>query len=325
MSKVFQRLIAGLCAAALLATLSGCSDTSWSVKVNGEKAPAGMYIFFLMNISSNIQQQYSTSSNPWAEKVDGKTDAKTYAIDQAVKNTSEMLLIEKTCKTEKVTLTAAEKSNADSQATQYYSSGTASLTANNVSAESLKRVYEDYALANKLYTHLYGDSGTKKISDTDLTKYMADYVRVKHIFFTDKDDSGNALTGSQLTAVKNKVNDVLAQVKKNPSQFDTLMQKYTEDTTGLQQNPDGYTFKKNDTQYVQEFVKAANDMKVGEIRLVTSSLGFHIMEKLDLDKSTMKTQYANELFQKYIDDQYSKAKVERNQATINYYTPAKVA
>ncbi|HEX3027516.1 MAG TPA: peptidylprolyl isomerase [Clostridia bacterium] len=319
MTKKISRAIAVLCTLAITFTLCSCSDTSWSIKVNNEKVPAGMYIYFLLSVSSSIKNN-ATSSDPWSQKIENQ-DAITYAKDQAVKYASEFVIIENLCKKEKITLTSSEKSAADSQGQQTYSGSSSTFTNNGISQASINRITEDYSLANKLYTKYYGDKGTKTITDEALKKYEADYICVKHIFFSDKDDSSNKLTGAALTAVTKKVNDVLAQVQKDPSKFDELMKKYTQDSGGLQQYPNGYTFKKDSTQYVKEFVSGANSMKVGEIKLITSSYGYHIMHRIDLDKTTMKTQYGQELFQKLIDNEVSKAKIVRNQTTINAYNP----
>lgn len=326
MSRTFKRALAVLCAVSMTVGLAGCSDTSWSLKVDGVKVPAGMYIYNLMNVASNIQNAYSStpSSALWTQNVTSNTTAKTYAINQAVKTTTELVIIEGLCKQYKITLTASEKSTADSQAVQAYSGSSGSYANRNVSSASVQRVYEDYSLANKLYNYYYGDKGVKKISDADLATYEKDYVRVKHIFFSDKDSSGNTLTGASLKKVTDQVNTVLAEVQKTPSKFDADMKKYTQDTSGLQQYPDGYTFKKDSTDYVKEFVQGADSMTIGQIKLVRSSYGYHIMERLALDNATMKTQYAQELFQKLLDTDVSKAKVERNSATMDTYSPDKL-
>ena len=44
-------------------------------------------------------------------------------------------------------------------------------------------------------------------------------------------------------------------------------------------NPDGYVFSSEDNSYTKVFHNAAFDMKAGEIRLIQSNLGYHIMKK----------------------------------------------
>ncbi|MDR3644542.1 MAG: peptidylprolyl isomerase [Clostridia bacterium] len=325
MKKRFITAIASLLLIVPIITLSGCADTSWAIKVNGEKVPSGMYVYSLMSITATIlEYSDSASSDVWTQKIDN-TDAQTWAINQAIKYTAAYIMTEKLCAQEKITLTSTEKSAADSQASATYSSATSALSKSGVSLSSLDRILEDSQLATKLYNYYYGTSGTKTISDTDFKTYCNDYVHVKHIFFNNKDDENNALTGSALQAVKDKANSVLAMVKKDPSKFDALAKKYSEDTNGLSSNPDGYTFKKGTTEYVTDFVTAAGDMKIGEIRLVTSTLGLHIMYKLALNNTTMLTQYKQDQFQSLLDTAVSKATIVQNASAINAYTPKKIS
>ena len=58
-----------------------------------------------------------------------------------------------------------------------------------------------------------------------------------------------------------------------------LIDEYNEDP-GMASNPDGYVFSSEDSSYTKVFHNAAFDMKAGEIRLVQSNLGYHIMKKI---------------------------------------------
>lgn len=323
MIQKLTRLAAVVTAAAAVAVMSGCSDTSWAIKINGAKIPTGLYVYqIITDVNSYIS--YYGSSVDWTQK-DGNTTVEQEVINHAIETSKQLYAIEQLCKKEKVTLSSSEKTSADSQANNAYTTNTNSFTKNGVSLTSINRYYEDTSLAQKLYTHYYGANGTKKVSDAVIDKYSADYVRVKHIFFNTNDSSNKALTGANRQKVTDKANSIFAQVQKDPSKFDTLMSKNTEDTTGLSKYPDGYTFKKNDTQYVKEFVQAANSMKIGEIRLVKSSLGYHIMEKLALDKNTMSSQYYQEQYTNLFTVEEKNYKVEQNKNTIANYSPKNVS
>ncbi|MHC1695931.1 MAG: peptidylprolyl isomerase [Eubacteriales bacterium] len=64
--------------------------------------------------------------------------------------------------------------------------------------------------------------------------------------------------------------------------FEELMGEYTEDT-GITTYPDGYVFTKGDFQ--PEFEEAAYDMKPGEVRIIETTYGTHILKKYEMDSS----------------------------------------
>ena len=106
---------------------------------------------------------------------------------------------------------------------------------------------------NKLLSNSEKDKSRK----SDNTKY----VTVKHILLQDI----------------NVAKDVLERIN-NGEDFDKLMNEYTEDP-GTKNNPDGYTFHKN--EMVKEFEDASFSLRVGEISdIVHSSYGYHIIKRI---------------------------------------------
>ena len=315
-----KRLAAFLVAAGVAFTAAGCADTSWSVYVDGTSVPAGVYLFFLMSTSSNITQNGGSSA--WSQKIDN-TEAATYAMNTSAESAEEVIIVENLAKKEGITLSADEKTTADSQASTLYSNATYTekFQEFGVSLASLNRVAEYYSLRSKLYDKWYGDKGTKTVSDDAYNKYAADYVRVKHILITTQDDTGATLDQAGLDAAKKKADDLLAQAQSDPTKFDELAQANTADAGGLQQYPDGYTFKKDTTEYVQAFVDEANKLKVGEMGVCQSDYGYHVMYRLDLDKTSLMSQYKQELFTNDITAARKAAKVEKNDALMAKYKP----
>lgn len=333
MAKNLRRAVAIVCAAACVAALSGCSDTSWALKVDGAKIPAGMYIYSVMNVTASIQSNYEnyygTTTLDWTQKV-GTQDLASYIKDQALKNCEDLYAIEQLCKQENVSLTASEKASADSTASTAYSSSTSTYSANGVSAASIKRYVEDTQLSQKLYTHYYGTSGTKKVTEKDAAfkSYCDNYSLVKQILVetiaTTSSGTSSSLTGTALTNAEKKANEAYAAAKKDPSKFDSLITKYSQDTSSSNQS--GYLVEKGSSSYVTAFTNGAFSIKVGQVTMVKSSeYGYHILYRMPLVTSTMLSQYKQKLMTDLIDSTVKKYKIEKNASTLSAFDPKKLS
>ncbi|MDO8963666.1 MAG: peptidylprolyl isomerase [Coriobacteriia bacterium] len=144
-------------------------------------------------------------------------------------------------------------------------------------------------------------------------------------------DQNKAMFGGQtevdaqhiLVASKDKklAEEILAKVKKGDD-FAALAKKYSTDP-GSKAN-DGKLGWAPATQYVPEFAKATQEMKIGEVRLVETQFGWHIIKLLGRKEAKQKElaevkgqittileqQGQSEGFQKYVDDLKKKAKIE---------------
>jgi peptidyl-prolyl cis-trans isomerase D len=108
-------------------------------------------------------------------------------------------------------------------------------------------------------------------------------ARVKHILigWADKADAygghidprAAARTQADAEAV---VDDILAQLQ-GGADFDAVMKQYSEDT-GLASNPNGYQVSP-DANLVLEFRALGLRLEVGEVGVVESDFGFHVMKR----------------------------------------------
>lgn len=332
MKKRWIKTAAFLLTCVLAVGLTGCANTLWVMKTDKITVPTGVYLYYLLTARSSVQSKTSSSSSStssgsssvdWSKKIDGK-DAKTWAVDEATKNTRELLAAESLCATKKITLTADEKSQITSYAQNMMSSYTV-LKDNGIAQASIEKVlaYTQY-LKDRLFQSYYGSSGSEAVSDTDLKDYYTkNFVQIKQIFFSTTDDSGAALSTADQKAKQKKANDVLGQISADRSNFDTLMNANNEDP-GMKSNPDGYVFGKSQ-DFVQVFKDTAFSMKVGDVKLIKSSMGYHIMYKVPLDpakfdsaKSDVLTDMKNPAFLKLLDNYKG---ITVNNSTINRYNP----
>ena len=353
MGKTIRRAALALTLLFALGT-AGCADTTWAIKVNGATVPSGVYISYLLGYSSQVLNGETTSSSssssesnplsvtassssssaasdPWATKVEGET-ALSWVMNSALKDTERFAVVEALAAQKKLTLTSDETTSVQQYAKTYASY--TPYSKNGVSESSLERVIGFQFLQAKLFDSYYAKGGETPVSDTDLQNYYtSNFVRIKQIFFNKYDDTGTLLASDKLTQVKATASQVLQQVQKSKTSFDSLMSQYNQDT-GMQQYPDGYIFDKNgygDINAIQVFKDAAFSMNVGDVKLIESDEGYHIMYKLAVDPkastfdSTMQEQVLESMKEKdftaLLDSQISKAKIVQNKHTLNKYNP----
>lgn len=188
------------------------------------------------------------------------------------------------------------------------------------SETDFKKLIENQVKVNKVYTKMFEKGGTYEIKDEDAKKYYDEsYVRVKHILIktSSSDAQGQSVPYDETKTkeAEKKANDLLARALKGEN-FENLARYNSEDGNGpdpitdksvkedkidVQQDQQtgeiiylienyGYTFGKGKMD--PEFEKASFEMKIGDIRLVKSSFGYHIIKKYN---SNEKADYFDKL------------------------------
>ncbi len=177
-----------------------------------------------------------------------------------------------------------------------------------INLSQYESIYKDYLLA---YTK-YGNASVDKveISDKEIRDYYDknlqnyDKVTVKHILLLTQDNTtGQALTADKVAEKKKLAEDILNKAKSG-TDFDSLVTQYSEDP-GSKDSGGEYTFGKG--EMVKEFEDWSFNAKEGDIGLVTSSYGFHIIKfikKLDFDsqKDTVKHDAQSDKFKQKLDE-----------------------
>lgn len=144
-----------------------------------------------------------------------------------------------------------------------------------------------------LFNSVYGENG-EKVSDEDLKAGAEGYIMAKHILVNSVDEDGNALSDEELSAAKDKINNVKALLDAYEgddleSYFDELMADNTEDT-GYATSPDGYLFTEGNM--VTEFYDAALALEEGKYSdIVESAYGYHIILRIPIDPDAVPIMY----------------------------------
>lgn len=190
------------------------------------------------------------------------------------------------------------------------------LQAMGISDKAAFRLDQVSALFSKLqetYTDLVlNGSGPEAVTDEKMAEYLntEGILRAKHILLLTKDmDSGEEYDDAKKAEQKAKAEDILSQLRADPSRFDELMNEYSEDS-GLSTFPDGYLF--GEGEMVDEFYNGTKALEVGGISgLIQSTYGYHIILRLDGDGEDSREDYATWSFNTMMQDLVDNAAVEK--------------
>ena len=227
------------------------------------------------------------------------------------------------------------------------------LKENGVTTSQFKKDLTDEVKIQKLVDSL----SVVSVSDKDALKFYKenedkfknpDKVRASHILVSANPEElkakiaetpeGKKLSAADLdAAVKNemaqkraKAEKLLAQAKKNPSEFAKLAKDNSDDTVSAKQGGDLGFFAKE--EMVEPFAKAAFDMKPNTIsNLVQTPYGYHIIlvtdrqkagvEPFEKVKSEIKEFLTNQekvkVLQQFVDTLRNNAKIEYNDPSFN--------
>lgn len=347
-----MRICAFICALAVSLSVTGCADTTWVLKDGNITIPTGVYNYFLLYNANTVQQMASSaaaasvgtkssaSQDMWSQTV-SNTNAATWAMNTALDNCKQLVVIEKLCASRKVALTAAQKASASSDAASTYGTSSGMMSKNGIAQSSLERIYNDYSyLDQALFGSYYGSKGDKAVSESELTDYYKkNYVHVRQIFVAKIDTTSSsykALTGAKLTAATKKANEAYAALKAdaadNYKNFDTIWKKYNEDT---KQTKVGYTFSKaTASSYDTKFTNLGFSLKEGEVGMAESDMGYFIEYKLPVDtgstaftanvKQGVLSAMKGPEFIAMLKDQVKKETFVQNDNTLNRYSPKKL-
>ena len=185
-----------------------------------------------------------------------------------------------------------------------------------LNAALLEEIYLAEEKISMVYTYLYGETVKSAAGDLVLTDgaepipaeryedfYQKHYVCVKHVYIRTKDknvldsngnvqyDENGALVTAELTeeeaAEKIALCDKVMEEANNGARFDALVELYSEDA-GRHLYPDGYILSRSSV-LPEEFVSAAFDMEIGELRRVDASYATHIMLRTELPEAAWKS------------------------------------
>jgi len=263
-----KKLSALILAAALLLTMTGCykinnpfADTSYAMVIDGQRVPAGVYIYCQYEASSDaaekLRELYPSDqypdANPDAEGFDYSKypiDGKPYLDwirDRAVFLTARLYAADKLFAERGLSFTEEEqqtiKTNIGNrwetdwlydmygEYVQYFGDREKETYAEmytkaGISKESFSLASTLLAKEDKIYESMYGADGTDAVPDAEWRKVLQeDYVRYRKISMSIKDGDGVDLPAEDLAELEKLGKDYTARLAEGES-FTAIKEEY---------------------------------------------------------------------------------------------------
>ncbi|MDD3414449.1 MAG: peptidylprolyl isomerase [Lachnospiraceae bacterium] len=244
--------------------------------------------------TSKDQYESVFGSEIWTKDLNGTT------LEQQLKDTilariAQIKVMNLLADEKKVTLSEKESSLVDQAAVKYMASlSEQEISALSVNEDIIKKLYGEYALANKVYNEITKDINPE-ISDDE-----ARTISVKHILIMtySLDENGEKVeyTENKKKVAFTKINEILKRAKAGED-FDALEEEYNEDTENI------YSFGKGTMP--SSFEEAAFNLDTDQISdVVETEYGYHIIKcissfdrnETDANKVKIVEQRKNEAF-----------------------------
>lgn len=303
---------------------TGVAPDAIVASLNGNGASADLVAYWIgydVSYLNSYMQYYTGSSINWDDTLSDGMSVADYVKASVLSSVKQHLVLENLANKYGVTLTEGQESAmADSDQTYIDQYGSEEAFEEEIAKLGMRReTYDRVARSNYLYQNLYELYNTEGsalyASDEDLAVYAADqnYITADHILLSTKDlTTGEALTDEQKAEkkalaeeIKQKLDACEGDIDELTALFQELADQYSEDP-GRETYPTGYTFTTGSK--VQEFEDAAYALSEGEVsEVVESSLGYHILLRLPLDKAAAADEVREEYFTNFIAEQVDAA------------------
>ena len=224
----------------------------------------------MMVYLSTTQSRYENvyGERIWETSLEGTTleeSMKDMVLAQLSQIKAMNLLAEK----EKVELNKEEEEKVVQAAKAFYETlSKEEIQSLGVDRECIKRLYKEYAIANKVYYYLIKDVNPE-VSDDEARTITVDQILIK-TYSLDENNQKVEFDVQQKMEALEKATEALEKAK-NGVGFDSLMAAYNEDDQSQ------YSFGKGEMN--PEFEEAAFNLSKGEIsEIIQTEYGYHIIK-----------------------------------------------
>lgn len=200
--SIFKKVSAFLTAVGIAAACTGCSDTTYSMTVDGVKVPAGIYIYYANSSYGNALSMIA-QENPDLDTTDKKA-VKAAAVEgvpvlQWIQDKTTELCVNYAAVEAKfdelgLELDAEAENTIDSMMEYYWAGYEETMIKNGVSEESFRKVLVSSYKSEEIFDYYYGIDGEKGVTEDQLKEYyLENNIRTQYVAFKLVDGEGNML------------------------------------------------------------------------------------------------------------------------------------
>lgn len=250
---------------------------------------------------TNTKNQYESiyGSQIWETKL-GSTTLEENVKETVLAELAQIKVMNLLAEKYEVVLTAEEQELAGKAAKEYFSTlNEAEIMALEVTEELITRMYEEYAIADKVYRYIIKDINPE-ISDDEARTITVEHILIK-TYSLDHNGKRVPFEEAEKRAAYGKAQQVLEEIQAGED-FSSLVSKYNEDNKSI------YSFGKGETD--TGFEKAAFNLGTDEVSdIVETEYGYHIIkcintfnrEETDANKIKIVEQRRKEVFSQEYD------------------------
>lgn len=276
MKKRKNRIIIIMCM--MIFFLSGCSEKSTKIVLHTGFARDEVFRIEEMSCSLPELMVYLTTTQSRYEKVYGEqiweTSLNGVSLEENMKDMvlaqlSQIKAMNLLAVQEQVELSVEEKELTEEAASAFYETLTKEERKTlNVDKDLIKRLYQEYALANKVYYHIIQDVNPE-VSDDEARTITVDHILIK-TYSLDENNQKVEYDDERKREAFARAQEVLKKARDGIS-FDSLIATYNED------NQSQYSFGKGEMNL--GFETTAFNLGKGEIsEIVETEYGYHIIK-----------------------------------------------
>ena len=237
---------------------------------------------YLLNVKNQYEETFG--SELW-KRTNGEENIADHVKENVLAQITKVKTMNLLAKEHDVTLTEEEVAKAAKAAKEYFKSLTEDEVAVlKVDEALLQQMYQEYALANKLYHYLIADINPE-ISDDEARTITVQHVFVKTYAVNDEGEHV-IYTASEKAQAYDRIKEAYERALAG-EEFALLMAEYSDDETTE------YSFGKGTGE--EAFETAAFNLATGEIsRIVETASGYHIIrcistfDKEETDRNKLK-------------------------------------
>ena len=257
----FRKAAALIACAVMASTVSGCADTSYSVKYGDETVKAGVYIGYVQTELNNQLYMFSyqgiESKDYFSQEIDG-VGLSDYVKNNALKDVKEYVAIKKQFEADGLSFSDDELKDISSNVNTSWENMGGLYEYNGVSKESLKEIYRESLMRSMLFNHYYGEGGSEAPSDEDLQKYVNDnYIRYKMIAIYKSSNSDESAAATENEEKLKKRDEYFDKGKDMTfEEFDQLIADYQAESAAA---ADTDSSEPDDTSLTDDSSEASDD------------------------------------------------------------------